>query len=421
MLEKDPSLLERARNVKTLFIKCATDASPMVRDSALMFIGKCIQQKPALEQDFLKPILSLSNNPTVTVRKRSMKLLKETYTRNGSKEVKSIIVEYLLQRTTDNDKGVSELASQILEELWFSPFWKCSENTTEISIDNKLALKEQMELVIGTTRIGDGVSSSLVSLLRNLLGSGTKSAPSNFKVCQKLVAAAFESMIDPEARPEGLEQKHIVQSLTVFAKADARLFDSEQLQYLQPYTSNLTTAEDSNLLRSVVFIFRCVLPVIPSVQQHLLREIQSALFKNVQKLGKAQLNEVAACLWTINIILNNPERLVRLIVSVIKHLRVYQVKDMNQNNKDTKIAKRCIQIVGAFGKHCNLESELPGLQEALAPWQWTSASGMMINSIKPFTSRTQPLSLRLDALNSIGRSKPHKRQLRRVDESQRTR
>lgn len=410
MLEKDPSLLERASNVKTLLIKCATDASPMVRDSALMLIGKCIHQKPALEQDFLKPVLSLSSDPTVTVRKRSIKLLKEVFTRNGSKEVKSIIMEYLLQRTSDDDRGVSELASQILEELWFSPFWKFSEETTEIPIQDKLALKEQMELVISTTRNGDGVCTALVSLLRNLLGSGTKAAPSNFKVCQKLVSAAFESMIDPEARSEGLEQKHIVQSLTVFARADARLFDAEQLQYLQPYTSNLTNAEDSNLLRSVVVIFRCVLPVIPSVQQNLLREIQSALFKNVQKLGKTELNEVAACLWTMNTILNNPERLVKLIVSVIKHLRIYKVKDLNQNEKDTKSAKRCVQIVGAFGKHCNLEGELRGFQEALAPWQGTSVSGMIINSIDPFASSTQPLSLRVDALNSIGlicQASPH--------------
>ncbi|KAL8997189.1 MAG: hypothetical protein Q9169_003455 [Polycauliona sp. 2 TL-2023] len=410
MLEKDPSLLERARNVKTLLTRCATDASPMVRDSALMLIGKCIQQKPALEHDFLKPILALSSDPTVTVRKRSIKLLKEASIRNGSKEVKSIIVEYLLQRTVDDDKGVSELASQILEELWFSPFWKYSEDNTEMPVHDKLALKEQMELFIGTTRNGDVIYSALVSLLRTLLGSGTKAAPSNFQVCQKLISAAFESMIDPEARLEGLEQKHIVQSLTVFARADARLFNSDQLQYLQPYTLNLATAEDSNLLRSVVVIFRCVLPVIPSIQQNLLREIQSALFKNVQKLGKTELNEVAACLWTINTILNNPERLVKLIISVIKYLRIYQVKDMNQNEKDTKSAKRCVQIVGAFGKHCDLEGELRGFQEALAPWEWTSVSGMMINSIQPFASSTQPLSLRVDALNSIGlicQASPH--------------
>ncbi|KAL8862140.1 MAG: hypothetical protein Q9178_001596 [Gyalolechia marmorata] len=410
MLEKDPSLLERARNVKILLLRCTTDVSPMVRDSALMLIGKCIQQKPALEQECLKHVLSLSNDPTVAVRKRSIKLLKEVFNRNKSKEVGIIIAEYLLQRTRDEDKGVSELACQILEELWFSPFWKCSEATTEIAVHDRLALKEQMELVISTARKGDSVCSALVSLLRNLLSSGTKAASSNFKVCQMLVSAAFESMIDPEARVEGLEQKHIVQSLTVFARADPRLFHSEQLQYLQPYISNLTNSEDSNLLRSVVVVFRCVLPVLPSVQQNLLREIQSALFKNVQKLGKTELNEVAACLWTINTILNNPERLVKLVVSVIKHLLNYKTKDMNQSEKDTKSAKRCVQIVGAFGKHCQLEGELRGFQEALAPWHGTSVSGMIINSIKPFASSMQPLSLRVDALNSIGlicQSSPH--------------
>ncbi|KAL8769961.1 MAG: hypothetical protein Q9209_004208 [Squamulea sp. 1 TL-2023] len=410
MLEKDPSLLERARNVKVLLIKCAADSSPMVRDSALMLIGKCIQQKPALEQDFLKPILSLSYDPTVAVRKRSIKLLKEVFTRNTSREVRIRIAEYLLQRTNDDDKGVSELANQILEDLWFSPFWKCSEATDEMSIHDRLALKEQMELVIGTTQYGESICSALVSSLQTLLGSGSKAAPSNFKVCQMVVSAAFESMIDPEARPEGFEQKHIVQSLTVFARADARLFNSEQLQHLQPYISNLTNTEDSNLLRSVVVIFRCVLPIIPSLQQDLLREIQSALFKNVQKLGKTELNEVAACLWTINSILNNPERLVKLVVSVIKYLLIYKDKNMNQNEKDIKSAKRCVQIVGAFGKHCHLEGELRGFQAALKPWQGTSVSGLIIDSIKPFASSTQPLSLKVDALNSIGlvcQSSPH--------------
>ena len=142
MLEKDPSLLERASNIKTLLVQCATDASPMVRDSALMLVGKCVLQKPAFEQGFLKTILSLSNDPTVTVRKRSIRLLKQLYSRNESREVKCIIVEYLLKRTIDEEKGISGLASQILEELWFSPFWRFSEKTTEISTNRKFAHKE---------------------------------------------------------------------------------------------------------------------------------------------------------------------------------------------------------------------------------------------------------------------------------------
>ncbi|KAL8807322.1 MAG: hypothetical protein Q9182_000827 [Xanthomendoza sp. 2 TL-2023] len=411
MLEKDPSILDRAKNVKSLLIRCAVDASPMVRDSTLMLMGKCIQQKPSLEQDFFKPIYSLINDPTVSVRKRSMKLLKDLFARNKSKEVRVIVAECLLQRSGDADKGVSEMANQMLEDIWLSPFWKCSEITTDMTIQDRLALKEQMELVVSTNRSGDRVSSALVSLLRTLLASDTKSAPHNFKVCQILVSTAFESMIDPEARAEGLEQKHIVQSLTVFARADAHLFNSDQLQHLQLYITNLSNADDFGLLRSVVIIFRCVLPVVPSIQQSLLRDIQTALFKNVQKLGKTELNEVAACLWTMNGILNNPERLVKLVVSVIKHLQFYQCKNMpDQSEKDIRSARKCVQIAGAFGKHCDFEAQLPWFREALAPWQWGSVSGMIINSIKPFTSIKQPLLLRVDALHSIGlvcQSSPH--------------
>lgn len=403
MLEKDPSLLDRARNVKGLLIKCAADASPMVRDSTLMLIGKCIQQRPALEQDFFKPVISLANDPTVSVRKRSMKLLKEIFANNKRKEVKMIVGECLLQRSCDLDRGVSETAIQILEEIWFSPFWKYAENPDDVSIQDKIALKDQMDLMVDIAQGSDTVCSALVSLLQSILKGSTKSAGSDLKVSRMLVSTAFESIIDPEARSEGVEQRHVVQALTIFARASAQLFSVEQLQYLQPYISNLSNPDDFSLLRSVVVIFRCVLPTMPTIQQSLLLEVQKALFNIVSKLGKMELNEVAACLWTMNSILKNPDRLVRLVASVIKGLQKLEGKDLSDANgkEDSRRARKYIQIAGAFGKHCDFDGHVADFQVALS-WKGTSVSGMIVNSIGPFASEKQLLPLRLDALSSIG-------------------
>lgn len=404
MLEKDPSLLDRARNVKSLLIQCTADASPMVRDSTLMLIGKCIQQKPVLEQEFFKPIVSLANDPTVSVRKRSMKLLKDLFAHNKRKEAKKIIGECLLQRTKDVDKATSELAIQILEELWFSPFWKFVGAADDIPIQTRIALKEQMDLIINLAQGSDRVCSAMVSLLQILLNASSKTAQSNINVCQKLVSTAFESIIDSEARTDGIEQKHFVQSLTVFAKASPGLFNAEQLQYLQPYISNLSNPDDFSLLRSSVVIFRCVLPTVPTVQQSLLFEVQKALFSNVSKLGKMELNEVAACLWTMNGVLKNPDRLVRLVASVIKGLQKLQAKNLSDPNgkEDLIRARRYIQIAGAFGKHCDFEGQVAEFRSTFPSWKGTSVSGMIVDSIGSFASNKQPLSLRVDALNGIG-------------------
>ncbi|KAL9601071.1 MAG: hypothetical protein Q9219_002780 [cf. Caloplaca sp. 3 TL-2023] len=404
MLEKDPSLLDRARNVKGLLIKCTADASPMVRDSTLMLIGKCIQQKPALEQDFFKPIVSLANDPTVSVRKRSMKLLKDLFAHNNRKEVRKIIGECLLQRSCDLDTATSEMAIQILEEVWFTPFWKYVAAAVEIPVHNKITLKEQMELIVSLTQGSDWICSALVSLLQKLLSTSAKTAESNTKVCRELVSTAFESIIDPEARPEGMDQKHAVQALTIFAKASPRLFNAEQLQFLQPYISNLSNPDDFTILRSVVIIFRCVLPTVPTVQQSLLFEVQKALFNNVSKLGKMELNEVAACLWTMNDILKNPDRLIRLVASVIKGLYKLEGKNLSDpsGKEDFRRARKYIQIAGAFGHHCNFEGHVNEFRTTFPDWKGTSVSGMIIDSTQSFAGSNHPLSLRLDALNSIG-------------------
>ena len=411
MLERDPSLLDRARNVKVLIMKCAIDVSSMVRDSALMLIGKCIMLRPALEQEFCKTILVLTNDPTIGVRKRSMRLLKDMYLRNPRKDIKAVIGDSLLQRANDTEKGVADLARQIFEEIWLAPFWK-SLDSPDSSVQDKIALKEQVGLIVRTVQRGENVASVLGSLIRGVLSNDSKSAATNFRVCKALVAMAFDTMIDTEEQAERLDQRHVLQTLTVFAKANAKLFASDQLQYLQPYIANLSNSDDLNLFRSVVVVFRCVLPVLPTVQHGLLREIQNVLLHSVSKLGRAELNEVAACLWTINGTLKEPDKLIKLTISVLKNL--HALKDTNfadQSQKDNlNRLKKYIRIAGYFGKHCDFEDHRQAFQDSLTWWEGSSVAGLIVNSVGPFATARQPLSLRADALNSIGlicQSFPH--------------
>ena len=405
MLEKDPSLLDRARSVKTLIMSCATDASPMVRDSALTLIGKCIALRPALEQDFLRHVLRLSDDPATGVRKRSMKLLKDIYLRNSDKNVKTIVGDSLLQRVKDPDTGVSDLARQTFEEIWFLPY-NAFPDLADASVPNKLALRAQASLIINTVQRGERVSSVLVHLLQDILSNKSKSVAANVKVCRSLVATAFEIRVDHTQEAEGLEQRYILQTLTVFARANARLFTPDQLDNLHLSITNLSGKDDLDLFRSIVIIFRCVLPVLSTIQHTLLQKIQKTLLHSVSRLGKGELNEVAECLWTINGTLHNPEILIKMIANVLKHLRRLERGAINFSDPEQKEnlgrLRRYIRIAGCFGKHCDFESHEKAFQGDLDWWKGGSVAGLIVQSVNPFTSSNQPLSLRAEAFDSIG-------------------
>ena len=403
MLEKEPSILDCAKNVKTLIIRCATDSSPQVRDSALMLIGKCVSLRPSLEQDFRNIVLKLSEDTSLSVRKRSIKLLKEMFSRTTSNNVRAAISECILRRTTDDEKSVSELARQSFEETWLSPFWSLSEMRNK-DVSDKLAMIDQIEIMTQTIKRGENTTSILVSLLSEALSSRSKEHLANFKICKAFVALSLDIMLGAESAPHEIGQKDVLPLLTAFAQSDARLFSADQLQYLQPYVSNIASMDDLDIFRPAVIIFRIVLPTLPNVQNRLLGEVQSSLLQNVSKLPLAVLEEVAACLWTINATLQNIEKLIKLTASVIKNLQDFSKLDLTDPAHNAKVpyARKYIRLAGSFGQHCDFEDHKRAFTKAAPRWQGPTVAGLFVSSILPFTRDDYPLPLRAESYHGIG-------------------
>ena len=403
MLEKDPTLLDRMPQVMRLIISCGSDQSSMVRDSSLALIGKCTVLKPGLELGILENILLFTSDSAPGIRKRSMKLLKDIYLRHTEDKVRMEIADSLLQRVQDLDEGVADLARQTFEDVWLVPFWS-SATTFEHSVQDRIALKEQVAFIIRTVQRSERTTPVLQSLLSQVMATKSKEPAANSNACRAMVAAAFEGIVDSAELPGRLEQRIILQTLTVFSRANPKLFTQQQLGLLQPYISNLSTADDLNLFRSVVVILRCVMPTLPAIQKDFLRQVQDDLLRNITKLAKAELDEVVACLWTINGELGNFEKLVNLEIGVLNKLYKLRGVEFNdaQQQQELSRLKRIILLAGHFAKYCDFQPQSQRFSTALSWWAGESVAECVLDTIMPFAEKHQPLGLRSVAFDCIG-------------------
>ncbi|THC99519.1 hypothetical protein EYZ11_000979 [Aspergillus tanneri] len=386
-----------------VILRCATDASPMVRDSALSLIAKCITLKPKLEEDGCRSILTCAADATAGVRKRCIGLLKDVYLKTSRAELKLAILDSFLQRTGDPEESVVSLACQTFEEIWLAPFYDLIDSTQDGSKLN-VGLTERVTLIVSLVQRSETALETLGVCLKKILSDKSRSSALNFKVCKALVSTMFEKLVEDNDCSGKEFQQALLHTITVFAKSNAKLFRPDQLETLHPYIGHLATAEDLFLFRSVVVIYRCVLPFLSSTHHTLLKEVQNDLFKSVAKLARSELNEVMACLWTINGVLNNTDRLVKLTISVLKPIQHYRNIELSDNANTAVLAraKSYIRIAGCVGRHCDLEKYEPHFKNAFPSWKGGSVAGLMVDAIMPFTLPHQPLELRVMALESLG-------------------
>jgi cohesin loading factor subunit SCC2 len=405
VLDTDPTILDREPAVKLLILRCSNDPSVQVRDSALGLIGKCISLRPALEDEMIQFILQRVNDSGIGVRKRAMKLSKDIYLRNSNRELRSNIADHLLHRVTDLDEGVQELARQTIEEVWMSPFYHPT-SSDDNSAKFKLGMADHVALMIKTVQRGSGVSTVLDKVLQNMLSSDSKFAAANFRVCKALVATMFETIIDNSAG-EGNETssaRDALHILTIFAKSNAKLFTPDQIRLLQPYIANVKDGDDLAVYRSVVIIFRHVLPHLSKSNNTFLAAVRKELIPAVSRMGKTILDDVVACLWIISGVLEDFQHLTRLVLSSLTGINQMRNLELNDDSKANHVRKLCklLLISGMCGKHCDLDPQRESFRGPFTSWKDDSVSKLMADTFVPFASPSQPLELRKSALDAIG-------------------
>jgi cohesin loading factor subunit SCC2 len=399
LLEKDPAILERSGNVLSYIVNSTSDSSPMVRDAALGLIGKCMSLRPSLESEGCKTLISRTLDTATTVRKRALRLLRELYPRTKNREVKIAVADAILRRVTDIEESVHELARQMIEEMWLHPYHLSISG--ELSTQVKQDMQQHAYHIVATTMRSSDSLGVFETLIHDSLVKTNKTAEANKAVCKALVVSLFDGVIDNDAKRGTPAQAELLQTMTAFAKAEACLFNAEQMTLLRPYIQNLATDEDLVVYRAVIIIYRNGLPVLPPLQQSFLADVQTVLCTSVAKLPKAELREAAACLWIIDDVLKSPERLVKMVRSVIVGLHNLDLKAIVPGSLAFAKAKRLLMLTGAFGKACDFEAFRGTFQEQLPKSKSETVSGMMIDVVHPLASPDLDNSIRCEALEAL--------------------
>ncbi|CAO2654791.1 Nn.00g115240.m01.CDS01 [Neocucurbitaria sp. VM-36] len=431
LIDKDPRVMTETQ-VVTLATSLS-DASPMVRESTLSLVATCLEREPSLERHVLPNILRLTIDPSNGPKKKAIKLLKDIYSGPTPKENKLKIATSLLLPSQDSEPAISELSRNVLEEIWLSAAsLKTKADESQLKLDRTQRASLMVDII-------DSIEGRTVQLeafqkfFRHALSPEAKGPAANLRTCKELVADMIDAVIGTESGSNVRSQARIMNALSMFAKVRSSLFTIDQVQLLKLYIKDITNVEDLALVRPTVVIFRHVFPTLSSLQHAFAVEVRTSLMRNVSKLAtcvsrgwatsRETLVDVAHCLWTISAMPDmGPDILCTTIASVLCQVRPLLAVGKEQTDAlRTKITSYLL-LLGTFGKVCNFDQYIatfrskvaakarddinkkPILKEQLEPLmnEKSSASLLLLDTVRPFTMQIWDLKVREQALQSLG-------------------
>ncbi|KAH7395141.1 sister chromatid cohesion C-terminus-domain-containing protein [Phaeosphaeria sp. MPI-PUGE-AT-0046c] len=431
LVQKDPKVVTQGHIAKML--ECFHDASPMVRESTLSLVQTCLEYQRSLLPHFFNHILRLAHDPSNGPKKKAIKLLKDIYNRSSSMEQKRLVIVNLLPASQDEEKTISDLARNVLEEMLLSS-GKSSSRVDESQL--KLDRAERSRLIIETIQEIFRMKSSMEALEKffiHVLSQDAKADESHTNVCTDLVVDMIDEIISPrDTTAQALSQAHIMTALSMFAKVRPTLFTVGQMHDLKLYIKSITSVDDLPLLQPTVIVFRYVFPTLGTLQPAFAEEVRASLLKHVPKLAtwaKAvdrsfdTLMDVAHCLWTVSPMTDQGvTKLCATITSIMCQLRPFKSCTQQEAAQEQGKIQTWLILLGVLGQVCNFDeysqefhgrlklqvSNHVAKQPKSAP-QFEiyskvdmAPSLLLLETVRAFVAQSWDMSVRVQALRSVG-------------------
>jgi len=276
------------------------------------------------------------------------------------------------------------MARKLLEGVWL-------EDTVEAATARRDETKDTLATVKATVQQCSDRELAFVHFVRQ----ATSESLQGFLVlqnCQCLIAAAFESLIDDN------DQIVMLRCLSLFAEANASLFVREQLDILESMVCEFREKPFMN----AITLFRLIIQRTQRAERSLLLRVQKSLRKSAFKVRASDIDEFAACLWTVSLHVEQTMQLIDLLCILTKELRSLACLDLSEP-KQCKLlaqARKFVRLIGSLGRYCDSpcqEQVAKELSDSCKHWDADSTMRTLLN----FTDECQLIVLRLDAVMSV--------------------
>ncbi|KAJ1905165.1 Sister chromatid cohesion protein 2 [Coemansia sp. IMI 209127] len=419
-----PSVLYQA-SVKYAINHRLQDSSPQVREAAIDLIGRHIAQNPELTGQYYEFVSVRVLDKGPSVRRRVMRILRDIYLLSQDQNQLVDIGIRILQRTSDEERTIRELATKIMHELWFT-----YEGNTAVFGEDALKAKDMsgnifnlltpdsQQAMLRRVRVMTGVievsrARELADLVANLFDHvATTDSDEALFVIRCVIDALFEQLLQAEesvasaAEPTALTTTRCLRFISTLSKIapEAVGLHAETLgAYLK-----MTDVADEETLHYVLQIFNNSLLHMPHPSSRFLESLESDLVALLSSSPQGILSIAVPCLCTlVEKITWNHAKLIRLFRSCV--LQLYREQRLLSSGKEgttsSKNIMRFIILAGLVFRYFDFEQHRDKQKEHFKELDQlaTDTVAEFMNSLMLFyASQFLPVSVQLAAIQMLG-------------------
>ncbi|KAJ2557410.1 Sister chromatid cohesion protein 2 [Coemansia sp. RSA 1933] len=427
-----PSVLYQT-SVKYAINHRLQDSSPQVREAAIDLIGRHIAQNPELTSQYYEFVSVRILDKGPSVRRRVMRILRDIYLLSQDHNQLVDIGIRILQRTSDEERTIRELANKIMHELWFTfegnraAFGEDILQARNMSgnVFNLLSPDSQQAMLrrvgVMTSVIEVARTRELTELVSNLFDhvtSWTTAAESDeaLFIVRCVIDALFEQLLQAEesvdsvasaaAEPTSLTTTRCLRFISTLSKIapEATGLHAETLgAYLK-----MTDIADEETLQYVLTIFSNSLLHMPHPGSQFLESLESDLVSLLSSSPQGILSIAVPCLcMLVEKITWNYAKLIRLFRSCV--LQLYREQRLLSGGKsDTMSPKntmRFIILAGLLFRHFDFEKHKDKQKEHFKELDQLATDTVpeFMNSLLLFyASESLPTCVQLAAVQMLG-------------------
>ncbi|KAL7749248.1 Sister chromatid cohesion protein 2 [Sorochytrium milnesiophthora] len=374
LVDDDPAIMEMLLVQRAVQARLS-DPSPSVRDAVLDIIGKYATRRAENLRPYHKVILGRVMDCALTVRKRALKLLLQTYPLLTSTKDKIAVVEAAFQRTTDEEDTMSDLATRSVKELLFFGDGKADSLAfARLEPALKQATSERCQVLCGVVAGATDVE-PLMRFVRKTMTEKLYAADGRL-YCEALMdrlMSETEVGINDEA-------VQTLQTLDLLAQALPEALVSH-INVLRPMLDVAgQTLQASHAQLHILKILRCTLPLRETNSSKFLHELEVSLSRIIQTGGLANVYEAVAFLAMVTVKLSQQHgRIAKLSASCHKIAKDCQSKMQAREKPPVPEVhvRRVVAILGALCEHYDLDAHRNSDPQSFAALDADLANGRL--------------------------------------------